>query len=94
VNRAIPSVDQAAEEAATSFDDSERQTWARPSSSYVRSFAKLCAYPVLRLLDAAGGGCRKRTWVGAGSAPSKCEEAAWGSVRMPSASANSVLNKS
>ncbi|MPY61160.1 class I SAM-dependent methyltransferase [Streptomyces spongiae] len=37
----------------TAFDRSERRIWAGQGSAYAGSFAKLCAYPVPRLLDAA-----------------------------------------
>jgi SAM-dependent methyltransferase len=37
----------------TAFDESERRTWAGQADAYAASFAKLCAYPVPRLLDAA-----------------------------------------
>ncbi|MFF2787116.1 class I SAM-dependent methyltransferase [Streptomyces sp. NPDC058049] len=38
----------------TAFDTSERRAWAAQADAYARSFGKLCAYPVPRLLDAAG----------------------------------------
>ncbi|MFI1104597.1 class I SAM-dependent methyltransferase [Streptomyces melanogenes] len=38
----------------TAFDDSERRAWAGQADAYAQSFAKLCAYPVPVLLDAAG----------------------------------------
>ncbi|MDT0341518.1 class I SAM-dependent methyltransferase [Streptomyces litchfieldiae] len=38
----------------TAFDESERRAWAGRGEAYAGSFAKLCAYPVPRLLDAAG----------------------------------------
>jgi SAM-dependent methyltransferase len=38
----------------TAFDESERRTWAGQADAYAASFAKLCAYPVPGLLDAAG----------------------------------------
>ncbi|MFG3257520.1 class I SAM-dependent methyltransferase [Streptomyces sp. NPDC048172] len=38
----------------TAFDESERRTWAGRADAYANSFAKLCAYPVPLLLDAAG----------------------------------------
>lgn len=37
----------------TSFDESERRIWAGRAAAYADTFAKLCAYPVPRLLDAA-----------------------------------------
>lgn len=37
----------------TSFDESERHIWAGRGAAYAGTFAKLCAYPVPRLLDAA-----------------------------------------
>lgn len=38
----------------TAFDDGERLSWAGRAEAYAGSFAKLCAYPVPELLDAAG----------------------------------------
>ncbi|MBO8201169.1 class I SAM-dependent methyltransferase [Streptomyces smyrnaeus] len=38
----------------TAFDESERRAWAGKADAYAGSFAKLCAYPVPGLLDAAG----------------------------------------
>ncbi|MEU9993381.1 class I SAM-dependent methyltransferase [Streptomyces sp. NPDC048045] len=38
----------------TAFDESERRAWAGQADAYAASFAKLCAYPVSGLLDAAG----------------------------------------
>ncbi|WP_329611693.1 class I SAM-dependent methyltransferase [Kitasatospora herbaricolor] len=38
----------------TLFDESERRIWSGRARAYGDSFAKLCAYPVERLLDAAG----------------------------------------
>lgn len=38
----------------TAFDESERRAWAGQADAYGASFAKLCAYPVPGLLDAAG----------------------------------------
>ncbi|MGW2628762.1 class I SAM-dependent methyltransferase [Streptomyces chattanoogensis] len=38
----------------TAFDESERRAWAGQADAYAGGFAKLCAYPVPRLLDAAG----------------------------------------
>ncbi|MFE6973001.1 class I SAM-dependent methyltransferase [Streptomyces sp. NPDC057682] len=38
----------------TAFDESERRAWAGQANAYAASFAKLCAYPVPELLDAAG----------------------------------------
>lgn len=38
------------------FDASEREAWAGRAQAYAGSFAKLCAYPVPALLDAAGVG--------------------------------------
>ncbi|MDT0269069.1 methyltransferase domain-containing protein [Streptomyces sp. DSM 44915] len=38
----------------TAFDESERRAWAGQADAYASSFAKLCAYPVPRLLDAVG----------------------------------------
>ncbi|MEU6199539.1 class I SAM-dependent methyltransferase [Streptomyces sp. NPDC047061] len=40
----------------TTFDRSERLMWAGQGAAYAGSFAKLCAYPVPQLLDAAGVG--------------------------------------
>ncbi|WLW58322.1 class I SAM-dependent methyltransferase [Streptomyces sp. YU58] len=37
----------------TAFDESERRAWAGQAAAYSASFAKLCAYSVPRLLDAA-----------------------------------------
>ncbi|WP_328551516.1 class I SAM-dependent methyltransferase [Streptomyces sp. NBC_00358] len=37
----------------TAFDKSERLMWAGKGSAYAGSFARLCAHPVSRLLDAA-----------------------------------------
>ncbi len=37
----------------TAFDESQRRTWAGQADAYAASFAKLCAYPVPGLLDAA-----------------------------------------
>lgn len=37
----------------TAFDKSERRAWAGQANAYAESFAKLCGYPVSRLLDAA-----------------------------------------
>jgi SAM-dependent methyltransferase len=37
----------------TSFDESERRKWVGRADAYAGSFAKLCAYPVPMLLDAA-----------------------------------------
>jgi SAM-dependent methyltransferase len=44
----------------TTFDKSERLIWAGQGAAYAGSFAKLCAYPVSQLLDAAevGPGAR------------------------------------
>jgi SAM-dependent methyltransferase len=39
--------------AVTGFDESERRIWAGRADAYAGSFAKLCAYPVPELLDAA-----------------------------------------
>ena len=38
----------------TAFDAGERRAWAGRAEAYAGSFAKLCAYPVPQLLDAAG----------------------------------------
>jgi hypothetical protein len=38
----------------TVFDESERRIWAGRADPYAASFAKLCAYAVPGLLDAAG----------------------------------------
>ncbi|MQY10662.1 Ubiquinone/menaquinone biosynthesis C-methyltransferase UbiE [Streptomyces sp. RB5] len=38
----------------TAFDESERRIWAGRADAFAGSFARLCAYPVSRLLDAAG----------------------------------------
>lgn len=52
----------------TVFDESERLIWAGRGPAYADSFAKLCAYPVPRLLDAAGVGAGVRVLdVGTGS---------------------------
>ncbi|MCK8677820.1 class I SAM-dependent methyltransferase [Streptomyces lichenis] len=40
----------------TAFDRAERRAWAGRAGAYAAGFAKLCAYPVPRLLDAAGVG--------------------------------------
>ncbi|MFJ9821519.1 class I SAM-dependent methyltransferase [Streptomyces sp. NPDC101151] len=40
----------------TVFDESERLIWAGRGAAYAESFAKLCAYPVQQLLDAAEAG--------------------------------------
>ena len=40
--------------AETVFDESERRAWAGQADAYAATFAKLCAYPVPGLLDAAG----------------------------------------
>ncbi|MHA6762838.1 class I SAM-dependent methyltransferase [Streptacidiphilus sp. PAMC 29251] len=40
----------------TAFDECERRTWAGRAAAFAGSFADLCAYPVPRLLDAAGVG--------------------------------------
>ena len=40
----------------TRFDEYERAMWAGRADTYANSFAKLCAYTVPRLLDAAGVG--------------------------------------
>ncbi|MET9971570.1 class I SAM-dependent methyltransferase [Streptomyces sp. NPDC006356] len=40
----------------TSFDASERLIWSGRGAAYARSYARLCAHPVPRLLDAAGVG--------------------------------------
>ncbi|MFF3286686.1 class I SAM-dependent methyltransferase [Streptomyces sp. NPDC003023] len=37
----------------TTFDESERRAWAGQADAYAASFAKLCAYTVPQLLDAA-----------------------------------------
>ncbi|GAA1400180.1 hypothetical protein GCM10009639_40860 [Kitasatospora putterlickiae] len=44
----------------TLFDESERRIWAGSARAYADSFAKLCAYPVERLLDVAGVGAGAR----------------------------------
>jgi SAM-dependent methyltransferase len=41
-------------ECDSAFDASERRAWAGRAAAYAGSFAGLCAYPVPRLLDAAG----------------------------------------
>ncbi|MDX2593035.1 class I SAM-dependent methyltransferase [Streptomyces sp. WI03-4A] len=52
----------------TAFDESERLIWAGRGPAYADSFAKLCAHPVPRLLDAAGVGPGVRVLdVGTGS---------------------------
>ncbi|MFF8833258.1 class I SAM-dependent methyltransferase [Streptomyces sp. NPDC015131] len=38
----------------TAFDVAERRAWAGRADAYAAGFAKLCAYPVPRLLEAAG----------------------------------------
>ncbi|MFE0381737.1 class I SAM-dependent methyltransferase [Streptomyces inhibens] len=38
----------------TPFDASERRAWANSADAYEASFARLCAHPIPRLLDAAG----------------------------------------
>ncbi|MBO4253176.1 class I SAM-dependent methyltransferase [Streptomyces griseorubiginosus] len=38
----------------TAFDASERRAWAGQADAYAAGFAKLCAYPVPKLLEAAG----------------------------------------
>ena len=54
--------------AATAFDAGERRAWAGRAQAYAASFAKLCAYPVPQLLDAAGVGAGVRVLdVGTGS---------------------------
>jgi len=40
----------------TAFDEAERRMRAGTAEAYGRSFARVCAYPVSRLLDAAGVG--------------------------------------
>ncbi|MEU7569541.1 class I SAM-dependent methyltransferase [Streptomyces fradiae] len=40
----------------TVFDERERDAWAGQASAYAGGFAKLCAHPVPRLLDAVGTG--------------------------------------
>ncbi|MGX1757057.1 class I SAM-dependent methyltransferase [Streptomyces lydicus] len=40
--------------AGTPFDESERRIWAGSAAAYEAGFGRLCAYPVPRLLDAAG----------------------------------------
>ncbi|TDC15378.1 class I SAM-dependent methyltransferase [Streptomyces sp. 8K308] len=37
----------------TAFDESERRAWAGRAAAYAAGFARLCAHPVPRLLDAA-----------------------------------------
>ncbi|MFI6345508.1 class I SAM-dependent methyltransferase [Streptomyces sp. NPDC050560] len=44
----------------TAFDESERRAWAGRADAYAAGFAKLCSYPVPRLLDAAGVGAGTR----------------------------------
>ncbi|MEW1914577.1 class I SAM-dependent methyltransferase [Kitasatospora sp. NPDC085895] len=44
----------------TAFDAYERRTWAGRAAAFAGSAAGLCAYPVPRLLDAAGVGARSR----------------------------------
>ncbi len=46
--------------AVTGFVESERQIWAGQAAAYAGTFARLCAYPVPQLLDAAevGAGVR------------------------------------
>jgi SAM-dependent methyltransferase len=52
----------------TAFDVGERRSWAGRAEAYAKSFAKLCAYPVPQLLDAAGVEARVRVLdVGTGS---------------------------
>ncbi|MGW2024164.1 class I SAM-dependent methyltransferase [Streptomyces decoyicus] len=38
----------------TPFDESERRAWTGRAAAYEAGFGRLCAYPVPRLLDAAG----------------------------------------
>ncbi|MDF6042831.1 class I SAM-dependent methyltransferase [Streptomyces sp. JH14] len=52
----------------TAFDLSERRIWDGRAEAYARTFARLCAHPVPRLLDAAGVGPGVRVLdVGCGS---------------------------
>ncbi|MCD9586570.1 class I SAM-dependent methyltransferase [Streptomyces sp. 8ZJF_21] len=64
----------------TAFDESERRAWAGQADAYAVSFAKLCAYPVPGLLDAAGVGRGARVLdVGTGTgtaAAAACERGA------------------
>ncbi len=64
----------------TVFDESERRAWAGQADAYAGSFAKLCAYPVPRLLDAVGIKAGMRVLdVGTGSgtvAAAACERGA------------------
>lgn len=64
----------------TAFDQSERRAWAGQADAFAASFAKLCAYPVPRLLDAADVGKGARVLdVGTGTgaaAVAACERGA------------------
>lgn len=64
----------------TAFDEYERRTWAGRAGAFAGSFAKLCAYPVPQLLDAAEVGAGVRVLdVGTGTgtvAAAACERGA------------------
>ncbi|MDH6580760.1 SAM-dependent methyltransferase [Kitasatospora sp. MAP5-34] len=64
----------------TAFDEYERRTWVGRAEAYAHSFAKLCAYPVSQLLDAAAVGEGARVLdVGTGTgtvAAAACERGA------------------
>lgn len=45
---------QTQRQAQTAFDTAERTMWSGRAHAYAASFARLCAHPVERLLDAAG----------------------------------------
>lgn len=66
--------------AVTVFDEGERRAWSGQAAAYAGSFAGLCAYPVPRLLDAAGVGAGARVLdVGTGpgtAAAAACERGA------------------
>jgi ubiquinone/menaquinone biosynthesis C-methylase UbiE len=60
----------------TVFDESERRIWAGRADAYAASFAKLCAYAVPGLLDAAGVGTGNRV-LGVGTGTGAVAGAAW-----------------
>ncbi|WP_407991754.1 class I SAM-dependent methyltransferase [Kitasatospora sp. CMC57] len=64
----------------TAFDGYERRTWAGRAEAYAGSFARLCAYPVPQVLDAAAVGQGVRVLdVGTGTgtvAAAACERGA------------------
>lgn len=59
----------------TAFDDGERLIWSGQADAYAATFARLCAYPVPRLLDAAGVGPQVRI-LDAGTGPGTAAAAA------------------